>query len=115
VSAEESKIYRIDSVNSNGLDVPFQETLSLTGYPNPFTETITIGYQINQPSEVFISITDYTGKLIRVLVNQHRNSGSYQVFWNGNSDQNIEVPGGIYFCSLKTEYYYNAIKIVKSH
>ena len=50
-------------------------------YPNPFTTSTTIEYQLDQPSEVTISIFNHLGKQVE-LIQQQQSSGKQQITWN---------------------------------
>lgn len=64
-------------------------------YPNPFNPVTKISYDLQNNSNVKLSVFDITGKEIAVLVNQRQNSGNYSVNWNA-----IDFPSGVYFYRL---------------
>ncbi|MBC8376697.1 MAG: T9SS type A sorting domain-containing protein [FCB group bacterium] len=68
-------------------------------YPNPFNPKTTISYDLKQASRVSMKIYDVLGREIITLIENHQNSGSYQItFYAG------DLPGGVYFYRLDTEY-----------
>lgn len=72
--------------------------------PNPMTNNYTqISYTISQPNHASLRIYDVTGKLVRTLVNENKDSGVYNVIWDGRDTNNNEVNRGIYFYTLKTD------------
>ena len=77
------------SVNEN--EISYQ----LSVYPNPFTTSTTIEYQLIQPSEVTLTIFNHLGEQVE-LIRQHQSSGKQQVFWNAEG----QAPG-MYFFILK--------------
>lgn len=48
-------------------------------YPNPAIEKTNFAYYINNDSHVSLKIYDTTGKLMRVLVDEHQNAGEHHV------------------------------------
>ncbi len=71
-------------------------------YPNPFSSNTTISYQLPSDCYVALRIYNIVGKLVRKLVNKHQEVGHYSVRWNGEDDQNKQLPSGVYFLQLKT-------------
>ncbi len=69
----------------------------LQNYPNPFNPTTTISYQLKSKSKVQLTIFDYNGREIKMLVNQHQNAGEHSVSFDAS-----EMSSGVYFYRLKT-------------
>ena len=67
-------------------------------YPNPFNPETTIDFRIDADSHVNISIFDINGNFVQELVNEWKESGSYQVKFSGQS-----IPSGIYFYKLTSK------------
>jgi len=61
-------------------------------FPNPFVDNNTIRYHIETYSMVRIDVYDETGKLMKTLVNQNMNPGTYSVTWNAAG-----IAKGVYF------------------
>ncbi|MCL2168167.1 MAG: S8 family peptidase [Lentimicrobiaceae bacterium] len=82
----------------------FEETkitneLYLKLYPNPSNGDVTIEYSINETKVVEISLYDNFGKPFYILKNRApHDSGVYKIMLTG-----VELPTGIYNCTLKTE------------
>ncbi len=64
-------------------EIPFEYKLE-QNYPNPFNPATKIVYQITRTSDVKITVYDIKGKLVRTLVNERMNAGSYEVTFNGS-------------------------------
>ncbi len=71
----------------------FSEQLS--SYPNPFKTSITIGYELQQPSTVQISIYDQLGALVDVI-QETQTPGKQQVVWNANGQSS-----GMYYFTIQ--------------
>jgi flagellar hook assembly protein FlgD len=81
--------------------------------PNPMIGNYTqISYTIAQPSQTSLCIYDAAGKLVKTLVNELKDRGTYNVLWNGKDENNYQIADGIYFYTLKTENYYQTKKLV---
>ena len=72
-------------------------------YPNPFNPTTTISYDISEEARVKIALCKTLGQQIRILVKDSKNSGKYQVTWDGKDIANNSVPSGIYFYRLEID------------
>lgn len=70
-------------------------------YPNPFNPTTTIGYTLNENTNVRLSIFDVKGEQIVTLVNANMPAGSYQLSWNGRNASGKQVATGNYFYRLE--------------
>jgi uncharacterized protein (TIGR02145 family) len=72
-----------------------------TVFPNPFSETVTINYEIaNNPesiNKVLLRVYDLNGRLVRTLVDQSMQPGRYTIDWNGMFEQGGRAPQGTYF------------------
>ena len=71
-------------------------------YPNPFSSSTTIKYSIPETTSVRIDILDIRGSIIKTLINRKMPVGEYTVVWNCDDESGKEMPGGLYFCRLKT-------------
>ncbi|TES94472.1 MAG: T9SS type A sorting domain-containing protein, partial [Candidatus Cloacimonadota bacterium] len=70
-------------------------------FPNPFTKSTVICYQVKEKGFVELSIYNAAGRLIKKIVNERKNPGIHTVRWNGkNTNENL-VSNGIYFYKLK--------------
>ena len=65
-----------------------------TASPNPFVNSISVKYHVETASNVGIAVYDTEGKLVKVLVNQKQNPGTYSIEWNASSAAN-----GVYYIS----------------
>ncbi|MCD4682833.1 MAG: T9SS type A sorting domain-containing protein [Bacteroidales bacterium] len=107
--------YQVDvGYTTSVLNNSYLNTPKISGFPNPFKEIITINYSIDQPSSICISISDFSGKHLKVLEKDYKTAGDYEIQWNGNTGNNQRLPNGVYFCTLKTENTNQAFKIILS-
>jgi len=71
-------------------------------YPNPFSQSTEIGYQLQVSSKVVLRVFNIQGQEIRTLVNKKQKVGKHSVIWNGKNNSGNAVEPGIYFYQLKT-------------
>jgi len=104
---DSSGIY-VDDIQVNGSvtgtqdqDNPLPESYILfQNYPNPFNPTTDIKYQLSKESQVSLKIYDTLGRLIKTLVDQRQNAGTYSVTFNAS-----KLPSGIYIYKLAAKDY----------
>lgn len=73
----------------------------LPAKPNPFNGTTTIEYSLNRKSEITITIYDTSGQMIRRLIyKEFQNPGYHTIRWNGQDENGIPVPAGVYYFRL---------------
>jgi len=102
----DSDFNKVSSPGEDELSTDNSE-LSVNIYPNPFYNSITIDYELNQPEKVEIYIFDHKGSLIEKIVHNNQ-SGKQQYLWNAS-----DVPKGMYIVYLKTEQQTVTKKIIK--
>lgn len=69
-------------------------------YPNPFNPEMTIRYELPEDSDVQLEIYNTTGQLIRTLVNEHKDAGSWLAQWDAKDASGRSLPSGVYFYQL---------------
>jgi len=77
-------------------------------YPNPFNSTTTIPFTVhgkqktvNSPVRTTLKVYNIRGQLVRVLVDQEKFPGNYEVLWDGKNKHGNSVSSGVYFYQLK--------------
>jgi hypothetical protein len=75
--------------------------LLLANYPNPFNPETIIKYQIPKSTDVTLKIYNLLGQEIRTLVDEFKEAGSYEVYWNGKDDLGQTVASGIYLYQIQ--------------
>ena len=91
-------------VSGLGLSSP---EMNISTYPNPGTNSNTIRYSVDAPSQIAIAVYDMQGKMVKMLANKNHEAGIYNVQWdmgklaagtyivtatkNGNIKQSVKV------------------------
>lgn len=70
-------------------------------YPNPFQESTTIGYEVQQADRVTVTVHDLLGRTVRTLVNENQPIGTYRTTWDGRDIGGQPVASGLYFYRLR--------------
>jgi len=95
-------IFKIDK-NGNTVSIknnnsqPHQFKLS-QNFPNPFNPTTTIPFSIFKNSFVKLKVFDITGKVIKTLVNNYKQAGSYNVTFDASN-----LPSGVYHYKISSD------------
>ena len=84
-----------------------KQSLLLQNYPNPFNPETWIPYRLSEDGQVFISIYDAKGTLVRTLSLGYRSAGFYHnreraAYWDGRNTLGEPVASGVYFYQLTT-------------
>lgn len=75
----------------------------LRNYPNPFNPRTTIGFGTSSSGRVTLQIFDVSGKLVRTLLDEHRERASdHTVIWDGCDDTGASVSSGVYYSELRS-------------
>lgn len=93
-------------VSQTGAEIPKVFNL-YQNYPNPFNPVTNIKFDIPKESSVKITIFDALGRVVKDIVNQRLQPGSYSVDWNASS-----YSSGIYFYRIQAGDYVNEMKMV---
>jgi hypothetical protein len=89
----------------------------LQNHPNPFNPTTTIRFKVEgemskAPVPITLKVYNILGQLARVLVDEEKLPGSYQVVWDGKDQNGEQVSSGIYFYKLDAPGYTETKKMV---
>jgi hypothetical protein len=86
-------------------DIPSEFGLS-QNYPNPFNPVTLIKYQVPEASHISIKIYDVIGREIVTLVDEVKQTGVYQVSFNGGN-----FASGVYFYKMKAAEFVSVKKM----
>jgi len=69
--------------------------------PNPFHPTTGISFSLPAAGPVKLDIYDVRGALVRVLLDERREAGRYEVTWDGRDDGGRQMASGVYLYRLQ--------------
>ena len=111
--------YRLKQIDFNGAfeysnkietDIALPVNFSLhQNYPNPFNPETTISCSLPKSEFVTLKVYDVLGREVAILVNEFMLAGKYSVEFR---TKNVELPSGIYFCTLKAGSYVETKKML---
>ncbi|RJP66703.1 MAG: DUF1566 domain-containing protein [Ignavibacteriales bacterium] len=88
----------------------------LQNYPNPFNPETVISYKISDYSHVSLKVYDVLGKEVTTLVDEFKPAGSYSSILSSQNvssgSQGSTLSSGVYFYTLKSEYFFETKKMV---
>jgi hypothetical protein len=73
----------------------------LSCFPNPFSNSTSIEYQMEKAGNIDISIYDTFGKKVRSLMSGKQSAGNYSLIWDGTNDQKQYISNGIYLVKMQ--------------
>ena len=108
VSEEEARFMLIvgseDFISDHEDDLPGppERTFLHQNYPNPFTSSTIIRYDLAERDHISLRVYDASGTLVSVLYEGRRPPGRYEAVWMGATARGRPAAQGIYFCRMKT-------------
>lgn len=114
---DDGYFYKVSAIDIHGNESPYALLLpnEITGdetpdvrfayflgqnTPNPFNPMTKIKYGLEEPGNVRLRIYDAAGRLVRILVNEHHGTGTYEAVWDGQNHSGIPAASGVYFYEL---------------
>jgi photosystem II stability/assembly factor-like uncharacterized protein len=94
------------SISKSGNDLPTIFNLR-QNYPNPFNNSSVLIYSVSQSADIEIKVYDVLGNEIETLVNEKKQTGSYEITWYAEG-----LPSGVYFYRLQAGDYIETKKMV---
>lgn len=99
--------YAIHNSISDVKDIPMRSFLLYQNYPNPFNPKTSIRYTISSKQFVSLKVYDSLGKELKILVNEEKPSGTYEVNFSSK-----DLPSGTYFYTIKAGEFVQTKKMV---
>lgn len=94
------RLYRLSghgssTVTTESYEVPHEFDLE-SSYPNPFTDSTTLRFRLQQSAVVRLSVIDMAGRIHRTFDASTRDPGTHEIVWNGRNDAGQKLPPGSY-------------------
>jgi hypothetical protein len=83
--------------NTTSINEFSEPTTTLSVHPNPFSNTTTVSYKVETPSNISIELLNTLGQTIEVLRNDYSDSGTYQLPLNVSN-----LTSGMYSVRMKS-------------
>ena len=99
--------------NTNITDSEIPKAYKLAqNFPNPFNPATTINFDIRKKGHVSLKIYNVAGQLVKTMVNEVMDAGSYTKDWKGTNNIGANVASGIYFYRMESESFSATRKMV---
>jgi hypothetical protein len=72
-------------------------------YPNPFSSSTAIPYELKTQSDIQVTIYDILGRIVRKFNVGQQSIGLHNVLWGGRNNFGQRVGSGVYFYKLSTD------------
>jgi len=74
-------------------------------YPNPFNPTTTIQYTLPMRDQITVTVYNMLGQeVVRLMNNESKPAGTYQISWNGMDKNGVQVSSGMYFYTMSSPH-----------
>ncbi|MFH0992450.1 MAG: FlgD immunoglobulin-like domain containing protein [bacterium] len=70
-------------------------------YPNPFSSSTAISYQLKEQTDVKVTIYDLLGRTVKIVSMSDQAAGAHGIMWDGRNNLGEIVSRGIYFYKLQ--------------
>ncbi|MDZ4181749.1 MAG: FlgD immunoglobulin-like domain containing protein [Candidatus Cloacimonadaceae bacterium] len=86
--------------NEDAVNAPF--LVSLTSFPNPFSNHVTIAFSLPKTMSAELSIHNIKGQKVRSLLAETLSGGDHRLMWDGKNNRGELLAPGIYLYRLRT-------------
>lgn len=100
-------VIRVDEDLLTGLPgYPLLQSKSRLGkiHPNPFNDETRITFTLEEPSWVKLCVYDIQGRLMSTLAEKNYVAGNHEITWHGNTDSGMQIPAGVYFIRMQSNF-----------
>jgi len=80
----------------------------LSTYPNPFTTTTSIEYELSEPTHIQLTIYNHLGEAVEEVMSAYKLPGVHTYVWNAE-----RLSEGMYFAVLRSEDGVSVVKLIK--
>ena len=81
-------------------------------YPNPFSRTSTVLFEIRSTQEVEARVYDVRGRLVSTLPTVEMLPGIRQITWQGTDHRGAAAASGVYFLKIQTEHAETSLRVL---
>jgi len=109
------RLYQKEEFTTNGGGPQSTSHISISrpilhqSYPNPTKSIAYVRYSLPFAGKVSLQLFDISGKLIKTIVDEYQNAGSYSL---EVSNRKCKIPSGVYFYRLTTDNFSDTQRVV---
>jgi hypothetical protein len=74
-------------------------------YPSPFSGNTTISCELQKRANLRLDVYNNNGQIVKTISEGKYNKGEHQFQWNGKSNEQNQLPDGVYYVALKVDDY----------
>jgi outer membrane protein assembly factor BamB len=89
------------TVTGAGLEPQPSSITGLSVFPNPFSSSCAISFQLQSAGMTSVMIFDLSGRMVAVLEDSRLSAGSHSLHWDGCDGRGGKVEPGIYRCRIR--------------
>jgi len=97
-------------INSFKVNCP-DEFILKQNFPNPFNPQTVIEFSVPKTEHIVVEVFNVMGQKIRLLLDEKKNPGLYQLVWDGKDDNQAHVVAGTYLLRIKAADFTQTIKM----
>ena len=102
------KLWKFQSYS--GLNDPVGDAkMEFYNFPNPFSESTEICFEVNEPGNITLKILDLTGNTVASLINGAVDKGFHKFFFENHDDL---LKPGVYLCQVLSESHSEVIRMI---
>ena len=105
-----------DFINGESGSVEMMDVVEyrlMPNYPNPFNPETHIRFQTRNAGNVSLKIYNILGQEIATLINGFKESGFYEIRWDGKNNFGTEAASGVYIYTLEANGFSQSRKMIK--
>jgi hypothetical protein len=96
--------YSEDGIEAILEDEPSEEVAVIeNAYPNPFSTSITLAFNLSVDQSVEIQIYDSMGRMVKEYGKTALSAGSHQFIWDGTNNRGNQATPGTYIMTLRND------------
>jgi PKD repeat protein len=100
------------TLDGTGINPVIQAANHINIYPNPFSDQVTIHYELTNRNQVNISVYDMNGKQIAKLKDGAFEAGTYNDILD---NQKVNMPDGVYFLKISINEQVYTSKVIRMY
>jgi len=104
--------FSVEDILGDGEDILPLKTELEGNFPNPFNPVTTIKYNLSKQENVSLRVYNIRGQLVRTLVDEVQEGGSYSVNWGSESDSGRNMASGLYFYRFEAGEYKDVRRMI---
>jgi hypothetical protein len=111
--SEQIKVYTSTPTDTDASPAALPEKFDLLqNYPNPFNPETTIQYTLPLATHVRLDVTNMRGQVIRSLVNDEKQPGTYRVVWDARTETGVRAASGVYVYRIEASEFRKSMRLI---